>query len=337
MRWLCIRFAMPLLQAEPYISPCYARGPHAQTILPNLTRRRIRVSFRRDRLVLPDGDFLDLDFALQHAGQRADTCVLILHGLEGSSKAPYVKSLIRGIRRYGFDACAMNMRGCSEELNRVARFYHSGETADLAETIAYLERRYHRIALVGFSLGGNIVLKYLGEAPRFVSHRVFAGVAVSAPVDLEGSAKRISQPDNRFYMSRFIRLLSSKIERKAEVFPELVNAKGVRRLKTFQEFDDRYTAPLNGFEDAEDYWNRCSANNWLGYIERASLLLNARNDPFLSDACFPEELCRERDALFGLFPEAGGHLGFPGKRVEGAAWHERVILDFIVAALTHRV
>ncbi len=320
---------MPILKCPPYRCPLLLRGEHVETIVPNLTRRRFVVSYRRDRVELQDGDFVDLDTMRRGGSESFDTCVLALHGLEGSSEAPYVKSLARSLDPLPWDFVAMNMRGCSEELNRTARFYHSGETGDLREALRFLEKRYRRVFLVGFSLGGNVVLKYLGEDPAAVSPLVSAAVAISAPIDLEGSALKIGGEGNRLYMRRFIRMLSEKVEAKARLYPEELDAAGVRELQSFQAFDGRYTAPLNGFESAEDYWRRCSALNWLHAIRVPSLLINARNDPFLSPACFPDEVARESDALYSVYPDRGGHLGFPAWRSARRAWHEAVALGFL--------
>ncbi|MBK1880189.1 YheT family hydrolase [Pelagicoccus mobilis] len=321
---------MPVLSAPDYRCPMLLRGEHWETIVPNLTRRRFKVRYERDRVELSDGDFVDLD----HLGRESsDTCLLVLHGLEGSSQAPYVKSLAMALGSLAWDFVAMNMRGCSGEMNRAVRFYHSGETGDLREVLEYLGNRYDSILLCGFSLGGNVVLKYLGEDPETVSPKVKAGVAVSAPVDLEGSALKIGRKSNQLYMRRFIRMLSQKIEEKAQVYPEELDAVGCRDLQDFLAFDGRYTAPLNGFESAEDYWRRCSSLNWLDAIQVPSLLLNARNDPFLSEACFPEEIAKASESLYSLFPDEGGHLGFPSRRVDGMAWHEAVALRFLEGRL----
>lgn len=324
---------MPFPSSPPYRCPLVLRGAHLETILPNVSRRRFQVRYRRERLELPDGDFVDLDFQDGNGRERADTCLLALHGLEGSSRAPYVKSLARALEPLRWDFVAMNMRGCSEEANRLARFYHSGETGDLREVVELLEGRYRRIVLIGFSLGANVVLKYAGEDPAAVSSKVFGVAAVSAPVDLEGSALKIGEPSNRLYMRRFIRLLSEKIEAKARAYPLDLDASGVRDLNSFLEFDARYTAPLNGFSSAEDYWRRCSALNWLQDIRVPSLIVNARNDPFLSNACFPREVVDQSAALYSLYSDRGGHIGFPGWRRSGRAWHEQVALAFLNESL----
>lgn len=320
---------MPILNCPSYHCPLLLRGEHIETIVPNLSRRRFAVRYRRDRLELADGDFVDLDTVEREGSESSDTCLLVLHGLEGSSDAPYVKSLASSLRSVQWDFVAMNMRGCSDELNRALRFYHSGETGDLREVLSYLEKRYRRVFLFGFSLGGNVVLKYMGESPEELNPIVAGAVAVSAPVDLEGSALKIGEEGNRLYMRRFIRLLSRKVEAKARVYPEELDATGVRKLQSFVAFDGRYTAPLNGFASAEDYWRRCSALNWLSDIRVPSLLINARNDPFLSDACFPDRVVRESSALYSVYPDRGGHLGFPAWRKGGRAWHEEVALSFL--------
>lgn len=320
---------MPFFKCTPYRCPFLLRGEHVETIVPNLSRRRFRVDYRRERVELEDGDFIDLDFAKNVSSESSDTCVLALHGLEGSSDAPYVKSLAKALKGLPWDLVAMNMRGCSGEDNRSVRFYHSGETGDLREALRFLDGKYRRVFLFGFSLGGNVVLKYLGESPAEVSSLVSGAVAISAPVDLEGSALKIGEKGNRVYMRRFIRLLSEKVEAKAQVYPEELDAKGVRNLQSFQAFDGRYTAPLNGFESAEDYWRKCSASNWLEDIRVPSLLINARNDPFLSEGCFPEDAVRENESLYSVFTDKGGHLGFPAWRRNGQAWHEAVALGFL--------
>lgn len=320
---------MPVLKCQPYHCPLLLRGEHLETIAPNLSRRRFSIRYRRDRVELADGDFIDLDTAASGASESSETCVLALHGLEGSSAAPYMKSLARSLFPLNWDFVAMNMRGCSEELNRALRFYHSGETGDLREVLSYLERKYRRVLLFGFSLGGNVVLKYVGEDPAKVHPIVAGAVAVSAPIDLEGSALKIGEKGNRLYMRRFIRMLSDKVEAKARVYPEELDASGVRDLESFSAFDGRYTAPLNGFSSAQDYWRSCSALNWLDVIAVPSLLINARNDPFLSAACFPDQGVFGRSALYSLYPDRGGHLGFPAWRKAGRAWHEEVALGFL--------
>ena len=319
---------MPLLDASSYGGWALAPGPHWETIAPNLTRRRLRVDYHRERLELTDGDFLDVDLA-EPTGAGNGVCLLLIHGLEGDARAPYLKSFARASLRRGYRVAALNLRGCSGELNRAARFYHSGETGDLRATIGCLRRDGERIGVVGFSLGGNLALKYLGEDPARVDTAVSAVVAISAPVDLAGSAARLAEGQNWLYMRRFIALLSRKIEAKAQVYPELIDPVGARSLRSFAEFDGRYTAPLNGFASAEDYWRRCSALQWLGGIENPALMLSARNDPFLSPSCFPEEVARSSALLTGCFPERGGHIGFPGWRRRGECWHEAVALDYL--------
>lgn len=319
---------MPPYNAPPYSAPRIFGGPHLETILPNIERRRFWIRYERERLELSDGDFVDLDISRATGNEISDTCIVAMHGLEGSSTAPYVKSLVVAANVRGHDVVAMNMRGCSGEMNRLPRFYHSGESEDLHETVLYLSRRYKRIALIGFSLGGNVVLKYVGEDPQRVPNAVCGAVAYSVPIDLEASARRISEYGNRFYMKRFIRLLSVKIEEKARAHPDVIDPRGCSEMTSFEEFDGKYTASLNGYASAEDYWNRCSSSNWLGNIQVPTLIVNAKNDPFLSESCFPRTAVAENASLYSIFPNNGGHMGFPSKRKNGACWHEKTALDF---------
>jgi len=321
---------MPEYDAEPYRPPLGLRGAHIETVLPNVTRRRFRVDYNRERLELSDGDFVDLDLCPSLPQRReARSCVVALHGLEGSSAAPYVKSLARALRGSGLDLLAMNLRGCSGEVNRALRFYHAGETGDLGEVIEMMARRYDSVLLLGFSLGGNIALRFLGELGDAAPACVKAAVAVSAPIDLEGSAMKIGQDSNRFYMRRFIRLLSQKLAMKGDRLTGFPSPAACARMKDFAEFDGQLTAPLNGFRDARHYWSSCSALAVLGRIRRPSLLLSARNDPFLSEDCFASEQAERSEFLYACFPDRGGHLGFPSARRLGAAWHEQVALGFL--------
>jgi predicted alpha/beta-fold hydrolase len=213
------------------------------------------------------------------------------------------------LNKAGWDALAWNFRGCGDEPNRLPRFYHSGATDDLRFVIQHAASNYSRLALVGFSLGGNLILKYLGEAAP--SAAIVAAAAISAPVDLAASARKLdTRWSNRFYLRRFISSLVAKVEAKAVHFPEQIDATGARALRTFGEFDDRYTARLHGFRDAEDYWKQSSARQYLHRIAIPTLLLNSQDDPFLAPECFPFPEAEQNPCLFLEAPKSGGHLGF---------------------------
>ena len=318
---------MPVL-ASCFQPPPWLRNAHLQTVWAAVARRGNRVHYVRERLELPDGDFLDLDWS--RAGH--DTRLAILsHGLESDSSAGYVRGMSAALNASGWDALAWTYRGCGPEPNRLLRFYHSGETGDLGRIVTHAARHYPQIALVGFSLGGNLTLKYLGEAPSHPA--VVAGVAVSAPVDLASSARQLDrQRGNRVYLRRFLKTLIGKVEAKARVFPGELDTSGIRRIRSFEEFDDRYTARLHGFRDAADYWAKASARPFLPKIGVSTLLLNARDDPFLPPECFPTAEAEVSACFFLEAPAHGGHVGFvKALRSRGPNWLERRVVEFLTS------
>lgn len=319
---------MPIARESTYRAPLYLPNAHLQTILPNVTRRRIRVDYQRERFELPDSDFIDLDWLQGASEEKNQRCCVVLHGLEGDSQAAYIKSLARSFGQANYAVGAFNMRGCSGEPNRLKRSYHSGDTEGLATVLDELSLRYEWIGLVGFSLGGNVVLKYLGERASKLPSSVRVAVAFSTPCDLRTSADCLAKLGNAFYMRRFIKLLCGKLRDKEKAYPKYRYEKGCRKMRTFREFDGAYTAPLNGFRDAEDYWRQCSSRYYLEGIERPALLINTRNDPFLSEECYPVEIAQRHRFLHLEMPGSGGHCGFPGNRHRDGYWHERRALEF---------
>ena len=283
--------------------------------------------YRRERVELSDGDFIDLDWVDAEAGRKG-YCVVALHGLEGSSEAPYIKTMLRAFSNDGYAAAGMNLRGCSGEPNRKLRSYHSGSSDDLKEVLDHLYPKFGSIFLVGFSLGGNIVLKHLGEEGRSLDGRLKGAAAFSVPCDLASSAEALKRRSNALYMRRFMAHLGKKVGEKAARFPGQVDGEAWKKMRTFGEFDDFYTAPLNGFEGAEDYWRRASSQPLLGRIARPALLLSALNDPFLPDACYPRAEAAASDWLHLETPKSGGHCGFPGVRGKRGYWIEERALRF---------
>mgnify|MGYP001160926513 FL=1 len=323
--------AVPLSEASTYTAPWFFPSAHWQTILPNVTRRRIRVEYRRERFELPDSDFMDLDWLESNPVHNEARCCIILHGLEGDSHAPYVKSMARSFQRSGYAVGALNLRGCSGKPNRLKRFYHSGDTEGLAFVLDQVSARYDRISLVGFSLGGNVLLKYLGEDSARIPKSVRSAAAFSVPCDLAGAADCLAESRNAFYMKRFIKLLGAKLREKEKKYQEYEYEEGYSEMKSFHEFDNVYTARLNGFRDAIDYWSQSSCKQYLNRLDRPALLVNARNDPFLSDSCFPREIAQSSSLLHLEIPASGGHCGFPGRKAPEGYWHERRALSFFAA------
>ena len=295
-----------------------------QTILPVLLPRRITLPFTRTRLELEDGDFLDLDWARAGHGRLA----IMQHGLEGSTSQAYIRGMAATLQSAQWDVLAWNFRGCGGEPNRLPRAYHSGDTGDLAAVIAHAAEEYSRIALIGFSLGGNVTLKYVGEAPPHPA--VVAAAAVSVPLDLASSARKLDRRwSNRIYLRRFLVPLIAKIEAKALHFPGELNTGGIRAIRSFQEFDGRYTAPLHGFRDADDYWKRASSRQFLPGIAVPTLILNARNDPFLTPDSLPFAEAEANPSLFLEAPESGGHVGFLDFARGMQPWSERRVAEFV--------
>lgn len=298
------------------------------TIVPAVMPRRMAAWAQAERLELEDGDFVDLKWM----SRRHRRLVILCHGLEGSADAAYMRGLAGTLHPAGWDVVGWSYRGCGGGLNRMMRSYHSGESGDLQAVVRHAGRGYDRLAVAGFSLGGNIALKYAAEGE--VPEALAAVVAVSAPVDLASSARRLDEvPGNRWYRRRFLRTLVAKTLAKARRFPELgerlAGRDGVAAVRTIREFDERITAPIHGFADAEDYWARSSAGPLLSRVAVPALLLNARNDPLLDTPSFPEEVARSSPFLHLECPARGGHVGFLDLRRGRQPWHEERIRAFL--------
>ncbi len=318
---------MPLIDSPTYIPPFWLRGGHLQTIHPALFRRVPLITGERERIETPDGDFLDLDW---NRSRGVDRVAILSHGLEGGSRDTYMQGMAAALVRAGWEVAAWNCRGCSGEPNRLLRSYHSGATEDLASVVGHVLRlgRHRRVALIGFSLGGNITLKYLGDLGESLDPRVDRAVAFSVPCDLASSSRALESRANRIYMDRFMVNLRAKIRVKMRMFPGELSDAGLDAMRTFREFDGAYTAPLHGYRDAEDYWARASSKPALGRIAIPALLVNARNDPFLPRECFPEEIARASESFYLETPRHGGHIGF--RSFDGREyWSESRAIRFI--------
>ncbi len=301
--------------------------PHIETIAPALLRKIKGFAYtRRERIDTPDDDFLDLDFV----ENKNDEVVILSHGLEGNSTRPYILGMARALARENFDIIAWNYRGCSEEMNRQLRFYHSGATDDLQLVINHaLIKDYKKIHLLGFSLGGNITLKYLGEQGAQLNPAIQTGVAFSVPLDLHSSCIKISTPGNFIYAKRFLRHLKEKVRIKSRMMPEQLDARPLKNIKTLIDFDDQYTAPIHGFKDAVEYYNACSSIHFLNTIKTPTLIVNAQNDPFLSNQCYPVKPLEKHRYVNLEIPKRGGHVGFTEFTSDGIYWSEKRALGFI--------
>lgn len=321
---------MPLLPTPSYRPPFPFTSGHLQTIYPSLFRRTPRTNPKQERLPTPDGDFLDIDWHYGATGATANL-VIISHGLEGNSRKKYLLGMARQLTMSGWDVICLNFRGCSGEPNKRLRFYHSGVTDDLHTVIKHGIKRgnYQRVGLVGFSMGGNQTLKYLGEDPTLVPAQVKAAVVFSVPCKLADSVAVMNGWQNRVYMRYFMKGLRQKVRDKAAKFPTLIDTCGLDAMKTFEPFDNKYTGPVHGFTDASDYYKKCSSAQFLPAIQIPTLLVQALDDPFLSASCYPVPEARQNPHLFLEVPQYGGHVGFMGAWIETFYWSEKRTVQFL--------
>lgn len=311
-----------------YSPPFGFCNTHLQTIYPTLFRKVPLVTPRRERISTPDDDFIDLDWSTRTQSKRL---VVLTHGLEGHARSHYCQGMARAFQSAGWDALAWNFRGCSGEPNRQIVSYHSGATSELQIVLdhVFANSDYQEIALVGFSLGGNLTLKYLGDLGTNIDSRIRGAVAISVPCDLASSSHQLEHWKNRIYMARFMRSLRAKIKEKAKRFPGKLKLDGLDKMHTFAEFDDAYTAPIHGFDGAEDYWTQSSCRHVLNQIAVPSLLINALDDPFLSPKCYPQAAATRNPNFHLETPAHGGHLGFVTFKDQGIYWTERRAVAFL--------
>jgi predicted alpha/beta-fold hydrolase len=292
---------------EPFRPAWWCRNPHLQTLWPVLFRRHLRPTLRRERLEIPDGDFIDVDWTMNESGP----IVILLHGLEGSSRSHYARSMLATLPRHGFRAVLMHFRGCSGEPNRLARAYHSGETGDFDFLVSTLRARAPDtpLAAIGYSLGGNVLLKWLGE--RGVQAPLRAAVAVSVPFLLHESVNRMSHGFSRLYQWHLLKSLKRNVHRKSDQHPAPVPLPELEKITNFYEFDDRITAPLHGYQGAMHYYTTASSRQYLNRIHIPTLIVHAKDDPFMRESVVPqpEELS---PAIEFHMHRYGGHVGFVG-------------------------
>ncbi|MGV3558338.1 YheT family hydrolase [Larkinella arboricola] len=337
---------MPLITPSDYRPPTHLWNGHLQTIIPSLFRK-VEVPYVRERIETPDDDFLDLDWSFSGVqnevpgGKRDEIekensglkkrLTILSHGLEGDSRRQYLAGMVRHLTANGFDCLAWHYRSCSGEMNRQARFYHLGETSDLQFVIDYaLQKGYQHVNLMGFSAGGNITLKYLGERGKDIHPAIERAVVFSVPLHLTTASRRLEAWDSQIYNKRFNRTLKRKVFQKAAIMPGVIHTEGLQKVRTLRDFDNLFTSRLHGFRDAEDYYQQSSSLQYLDKIAIPTLVVNAKNDPFLSRECFPEELAQQLPNVWMEFPAQGGHCGFaPAGRNTDVYWSEERALRFL--------
>ena len=317
---------MPYIQHSTYQRPFYLFNPHLETILPAIIRKVKGIAYERERLELDDGDFMDLDWL----DKGSKNLVLLAHGLEGDSQRHYMKGMAKLFSTKGWDVLAWNCRSCSGELNRTPKLYHHGDIEDIEMVITHAlgTKSYERMVLVGFSMGGSIILKYLGVNATVLPEAIHKAVVFSTPCDLRNSAERLNEPGNKIYRDRFLKMLAAKISQKATQFPGLISMEKLQEVQLWEDFDHHFSAPINGYKDAEAFYQNSSAIHFIPAINRPTLLINAQNDPILASACSPIQLAEQHPYFFLEYPTTGGHVGF-SLHNKPYAWSEYRAWDFV--------
>jgi len=328
---------MPVEYLTSYKAPFWQFNGHLQSIVPSLFRKIEFKYTNRERLELPDGDFVDLDW---HVGQDSvfgqRRLVVLTHGLEGSSQRQYILGAARRFAEAGFDILAWNCRSCSGEINRKPKFYHHGDTSDLRCVInhAITSKNYQHISLVGFSMGGSLSLRIAGEAPELLPVEIKSVIGFSVPCDLKSSAQELGNPGKKFYQDHFLRRLGKKLKLKSEIYPGLIRYEGFEKIRDFETFDNRYTAPLHGFKDAQDFYEKASVKFYLSSIRIQALLVQAVNDPFITQACLPLDEANSNPYLNLEILNGGGHCGFM-QQGRFFSWAEDKAVEFVLKSESH--
>ncbi|MBK6743268.1 MAG: hydrolase [Hydrogenophilales bacterium] len=312
-----------------YVPPRWLVGRHLQTLWPVFLPRP-RVAYRRERWELPDGDFLDLDWI---DGPADAPLVALFHGLEGSSHSHYARALMAAVKGRGWRGVVVHFRGCSGTPNRLPRAYFAGDSTEIGHILGRLRERNGSAPLfaTGVSLGGNALLKWLGEQGDSATEIVARAAGISAPLDLAAAGAALDEGFTRIYTARFLKTLKSKAMEKLERFPGLYDGEKLAAVRTIRAYDDLVTAPLHGYKDADDYWRRCASKPFLAQIRVPTLVLNARNDPFMPAHVLPRADEVSDDVTLDL-PDQGGHVGFvTGPFPGNPNWLPKRVLDFLSA------
>lgn len=316
---------MPIIEST-YKAPYFFRNGFVATVYSGLIRKVKGLVQKRERITLPDGDFLDLDWSYSEG--KTQKLIIILHGLEGNAQRHYITGTAKLFNQNHIDAVSVNFRGCSGENNIAYRSYHSGDTADLEQVIQHILKTttYSDIYIKGYSLGGNVTLKYLGENTQ-IPEQIKAGIAVSVPCYLAGSAKELHTLKNKPFHDKFKFSLKEKLVTKKLQHPEKLKDTDITSIKTLYDFDNCYTSIAHGFKDASDYYEQSSSLQFLPNIQIPTLIINSLNDSFLSPECYPVKEAKNNPNLFLEMPKHGGHVGFI--QFGGFYYNEKRALEFI--------
>jgi predicted alpha/beta-fold hydrolase len=319
---------VPIIKSQYQPKHSFFKNAHINTVYASLLRWIPRVKFERERLELPDGDFLDLDWS-KVGGRKL---IIIFAGLEGKSNSLYSRAAIRHFNKMGWDALGMNYRGCSGEPNRLLCGYHMGASEDVKYTVEHALSKdvYDEIVLIGYSLGGNLALKYIGEEGSNLPKQVKSTIAFSVPIDIQKSDERMNKWYNWHYLKWFMFPLNYKANQKKRLYPtQLKSYKGFFMSGNFVYFDTHFTAPANGYKTAEEYWKASSCAPYLKDINIPVLIVASLDDTFISDNCYPIKEAQENPNLFLEMPRYGGHCGFISQFFEKVSWMEKRAYEFV--------
>lgn len=319
---------MPLIKSNFIPKSLPFKNGHFNTMYRPLFMKS-NVSYTRKRITTWDNDFIDLDFSLV----GSDTLVLLIHGLEGSSDSKYITGTIKELNNVGLDAVCFNLRGCSGEDNLILPTYHSGKTEDVDFVVNHLLDvcDFNNLIIVGFSLGGNLTLKYMGEFANNLSSKIKGAIATSVPIDITSAEKEMDKLKNKFYMEIFFKTMKNKVLEKSHKFPSYkLDKDKLFKATKFKHLEHLYTVPVFGFDNPEDYWKKASSKPYLSKINKPTLLINAKDDSFLSKECFPIEEAINSNQFFFLQTDFGGHVGFMSSFIASEnKWLENQIIKFI--------
>jgi uncharacterized protein len=320
---------MPIINSA-YKPSFIWRNPHVSTIYPSAFRKVSGVNYTREKLELSDGDFLDLDWS--KSSENNQKLAIFTHGFLGNSTRPYLLGGVKSFNSANYDALAWNHRGLGGENNRFEKITTHGSSSDLEEIINHIlsKKQYHEIILVGYSKGGNISMKYAGEKAENIPSEIKKIIAISSPTDLQGSVDVMGK--DGFYTNRFkTKLLKFLLNRTELIDNQMI--KDFPKFKYLDDFTDKYIAPLHGFKDAKDYYEQCSAMHVVDKIRVPTLILNAKNDPVLSESCGLLDLAKNSDYIFSEIPQHGGHCGFYEPNANGLYWGDRRMIQFVEGKL----
>jgi uncharacterized protein len=316
---------MPIIKSTYSPAPIW-RNPHVSTIYPSAFRKVNGVNYTRERLELTDGDFLDLDWS--KSTENNPKLAIFTHGFLGNSTRPYLLGGVKAFNSVNYDALAWNHRGLGGENNRFEKITTHGSSGDLEEVINYVLslKQYAQIILVGYSKGGNISMKYAGEKSANIPSEIKKIIAISSPTDLQGSVDVMGKKG--FYTERFKTKLLKFLSNRSELIDNQV-LKEIPKMKYLDDITDNYIAPLHGFKDGRDYYEQCAAMHVVHKIRVPTFILNAKNDPVLSESCAMLEVAKNSDYIYSEIPNHGGHCGFYQPNSDGIYWGDRRMIEFV--------